>query len=443
MRKGTDIIGKDVVALNSGAKLNSINDLVFDQDANQVLGFVVDEGGWSSNAKVIPLQAIHSIGPDALIVADASAIVDAGRIPEIYAILERDNVLNGTTLMTTDGRDLGQLTDLFFAEDSGEVEGYETSGGIFDDLSTGRAFIPAQRTLQIGDATAFVPPEVANLLSEIQRQREQQKAEQSHAATSQQRQLLGRVADKTVAADDGTMILARGEQVTPLTIEIAQRHQCLDAVYAATGTAPATSSTPALADAVGRVADEAVRTDTGHYVVAAGQIVTQRQIARAQQWHKERALLRSVGLLKSADKTDAYRDRLAAGTQTVKDEASSAWDSLKETFSDWRERAAEQTQAKRIEHALGRPVNRVILDRQDQVILNTGEIITHKAVQLARENDALDMLLSSVYDHEPPLTVDKARAAGSGEAALEPPSDSQPAHDQSAASRQQREQPEQ
>jgi hypothetical protein len=36
-----------------------------------------------------------------------------------------------------------------------------------------------------------------------------------------------------------------------------------------------------------------------------------------------------------------------------------------------------------IADAIGRPVTKVILDREDNVILNLGDIITHQAVQRA------------------------------------------------------------
>jgi hypothetical protein len=44
-----------------------------------------------------------------------------------------------------------------------------------------------------------------------------------------------------------------------------------------------------------------------------------------------------------------------------------------------------------------RPVTRVILDPEDKVILNVGELITHRAIRQATESGVLNILLSSVY----------------------------------------------
>ncbi|MBN4003932.1 hypothetical protein [Nostoc sp. LPT] len=72
----------------------------------------------------------------------------------------------------------------------------------------------------------------------------------------------------------------------------------------------------------------------------------------------------------------------------------------------------------RIEVALGRPVTRVILDPEDNVILNVGELITHCAVRQAEESGVLNILLSSVYIKEPEISGQELRAQEHGMAAL-------------------------
>ena len=59
----------------------------------------------------------------------------------------------------------------------------------------------------------------------------------------------------------------------------------------------------------------------------------------------------------------------------------------------------EQTKKRlaEIADAIGRPVTKVILDREDNVVLNLGDIITHQAIQRAHDSGGLDSLLGSVY----------------------------------------------
>ncbi|MGR3280346.1 PRC-barrel domain-containing protein, partial [Acaryochloris marina NIES-2412] len=64
MRKGSDIIGQPVFAYDTGKKLDDrIEDLIFDQNTNQLLGFLVEEKSWFRDAQVLPLENIHAIGP--------------------------------------------------------------------------------------------------------------------------------------------------------------------------------------------------------------------------------------------------------------------------------------------------------------------------------------------------------------------------------------------
>ncbi len=166
MRKGSDLIGKPVVSFDTGEQFERIQDVVFDQQNNELLGFVVAEGGWFSTARVLPLSGVQAIGPDAVIVPSKNVIISSDSDQRFRSILAHNNVLKGTKIVTTDGRDLGTLTDLYFDEHNGTVEGYEASGGLFADSYTGRSFIPAPHTLKIGEDVAFVPPETADLMEE-------------------------------------------------------------------------------------------------------------------------------------------------------------------------------------------------------------------------------------------------------------------------------------
>ena len=104
-------------------------------------------------------------------------------------------------------------------------------------------------------------------------------------------------------------------------------------------------------------------------------------------------------------------DRLQEGVANI-------WDRVKETASDLQGRSAQALEEKRIRGALGRPTTRVILDRQDEVILNVGELISHKAIDNARSAGILDVLLDSVYTETPHLSLDELRAPGTGNSAL-------------------------
>ncbi|WP_017301643.1 PRC-barrel domain-containing protein [Nodosilinea nodulosa] len=166
MFKGRDLIGKAIVSYDAGEKFDLVKDLIFDQQSNQLLVFLVREGGWLKHAQVLLLSDVQAIGVDAVITSSQGAIANAHRLPTIGPIIHHNTILKGTRILTLDGRDLGVIVDLYFDETNGKVDGHEVLGGLFADPYSGRFFVPAIDTLKIGRDVAFVPTQTAQLMEE-------------------------------------------------------------------------------------------------------------------------------------------------------------------------------------------------------------------------------------------------------------------------------------
>ncbi len=542
MRKGSDVIGKVVVTYDTGRRIERIRDLIFDQEHNQILGFLVQEQEVFRDARVIPLEEVLAIGADAIVVNSKESVVKAHQHPEIKAILRHNNVLKGTRILTTDGLDLGTLVDLFFDNHSGAVAGYESSGGLFSDVYSGRSFVPAPKALKIGRDVAFVPVETAALMREqvggvkggVQAVGDRlqatadaagrglqssadvanrnlqasagsanlrlQEAGQSASAAlrtatetansklqevgdqfqdldrgatsaltnrlvhpSEQRLfVVGRRVQRDVFTPDETILLLQGQEVTLDVLDRAEQLGILNELYVATGgslTNPlidhVQDATATMSDRVqnatqnmaatirqsvtglaarssvdqakGRRVSCMVQTADGFIVAAPGQIVTDAVIDDAQTYGKEAALLNAVGLApadavrSSADEAWLEsRSHLREHTAVAQENLSNFWQALQAKIHELQGRSARAIRQQRIEQALGRPVTRVILDPQDNVILNVGELITHRAIHLADAGGVLNVLLSSVYTKEPAIDNRETRAPEPGTAALEP-----------------------
>ncbi|HEY9829164.1 MAG TPA: PRC-barrel domain-containing protein [Stenomitos sp.] len=544
MRKGSDVIGKVVVTYDTGKKIERILDLIFDQERNQLLGFLVEEKGLFRDAKVIPLQEVQAIGLDAIVVHSKDSVVEAYDIPAIATILHHNNVLTGTRILTTAGLNLGELVDLFFDEHSGLVEGYEVSGGIFADAYSGRSFVPAPETLKIGYDVAFVPPETAQMMAEqvggirgaVQAtgdmwqdstetaNRRLQAAAQSvneqlqssvetvnrslkeasqnagehlqsaSDATSSKLQnfnreaaatltnklvdpaeqkvyVIGKRVERDVLTQDGSVLLFQGKQVTLAYAEAAERMGILSELYGATGGSltanisrnlqaamestsdqiqsavqsnganlrhsvdeltahvtmlPREAAQGAIEQATGRRVLQTVRTEDGLIIAASGQIVMEPILNRARTYGKEAQLLNAVGLTLATAVHKSASDTWLETQVQLRDRASVAqenfntfWQSLQEQVEELRGRSVRAIRKQLIEQALGRPVTRVILDAEDNVILNVGELITHCAIRQATENGVLNILLNSVYFKKPEISVQELRASEHGTAALD------------------------
>ncbi|MBD1843022.1 PRC-barrel domain-containing protein [Cyanobacteria bacterium FACHB-63] len=548
MRKGSDIIGRTILAFDTGKRVARVQDLIFDQDTNQLLGVLVRESGLFQSAKVVPLEAISAFGSDTLIIPTKEAIISTHDDEQIHRVFRRNIILKGTRIVTTDGRYLGSVVDLFFDEQTGAIEGYETSGGIFADAYSGRSFIPAPQTIRIGRDVTFVPPETAELMEEqvggirgamqsastrIQEGSEAAGQSIQSAAQSTQEQLqrsaeaanarlqsatttvsngfengthsatatmtnqlvdpdeqfayvIGKTVDRDIYTDDGQLLIGKDQVITLTVAEAARYAGELESLYRASGgslTAPANRQLHELGERVqtgfqeasdrartgfqtltqranetfstvtarlgveqakGRRADRLIRADNGAIIVAPGQIVTDVVIQRAKASNQETALLDAVGLHPTEavrgttnDSLAIVRTRLQSHSSIAssrlhqeaaifqeeaaiaRENAKTLWHDLKERVAEYQGRSASAIHRNRVEHALGRPVNRVILDRQDNVILNVGEIITHKAIEQAEASGVINILLSSVYSKEPTIREEELRAPEAGMASLE------------------------
>ena len=541
MRRGKEVLNKKIVALNGDVHEDQVRDLIFDPRGQRLLGLLVDEGGWFHAARVLPFEQVRAIGEDAVMVDTLGAVVSAREVPGMSEVLSSSHRLIGTPLMTTEGEDLGTLADLYFDEQGGHVTGYDMSGGIFADMSSGRSFVPAAADLLLGKDVALVSPEVAQAMEEQEpgglkkvlgdvggsvkaaaegvgsrvkdvagnladTTRERQKtfvigktasrevatdegvvlvregaaiteADASEAerlgllgslsaaagggaaqelygsakesvqggyenlaVASKERQqayVVGKVAGRDVTAQDGFGVVKKGEMVTEWHATSADTHGVLGGLVASVtgGTlqqsvsaaqerlTPSASAAVSVDDTLGRRVQSDVRGNAGSLVAPAGQIVTQAVIERAKVLRKETELIASVRLdvpitRRLGQTGTQVKSQLGAGVQSVQETSSNLVEQARHWLGKTREQVSDAAEERRIQDAVGRPVNRVVLDRQDQIILNIGEIITHRAVEQAREGGVLGVLLSSVSSVTPVIDPMASRPDEHGQAAL-------------------------
>lgn len=373
MRKGKSIIGKEVLSLAEGVKLDKVNDVVVDPEGRRLVALVVSEGGFMSSSKVVPLNRISSFGKDAVVVQSAESIVAASADPELRAYVDREEKILGKTVYTTTGDEQGSVADIYFEETTGAVVGYEISGGMLGDAAKGRSYLATEEITGIGDDVIYVDPEVAAGL------------------------------EAQVGGIQGSLDQA-GARIGEAGARIGE---------AATGARKrAAGSRPEMA-LVGRRTGSDVETDSGSVIVPRGRRVRESDLDAAREAGKLQALSASVALGDAQEAGADARDALG----TAGDKAGSLWDQFTARIGEMTDangRRVDAAQTKQrlqdIADAVGRPVAKVILDRQDNVILNMGDIITHQAIQRAYESGGLDSLLASVYRGQVELTKEEMRA---------------------------------
>jgi len=548
MRKGKSIEGMKVIGQNDGSDLGKVKDVVFDYETSRVLGLVMGDRELFGliQAHVLPWSYIREIGPDSIMVESSESLIRASDDPVIDAEMRREHGLVGREIHTTDGKNLGTFSDIYFQED-GTIVGYEVSGGIFSDMSSGRRFMPVPSSFTIGTDVAIVPPDVAHQMeaqatsepggikgaaaaakekatdvygnianASVEKQKDfvvgkvasrdvmipaaktsdelsaTRAAEASTSTTSTSTstsgasgartvnlssELSGPPTGRTIDIDDvtggpsasgstvtselgtpspielntptmagttdvgsqgdivdGEVLVRTGETITREHADRAEQAGILHAlVVSAVGSSgPVQAGSEKAAGlqesaeqaAIGKTAGREVDSADGSILVAPGMIITQSIMDRARAEGREKQIIAAAGL-------GAASEGAQSGLASAKEGAGNIFEAAKEKIADLtgaahdkKAQMDEASKQKKINNALGRPVNRVILDQSDNVILNTGDLITHKAVNESEAAGVLEILLDSVYEADPEITPEMLRATEPGTAAL--PTQAQP-----------------
>lgn len=159
MKTSTDVLGKQVISLDGGALLGTVDDLLFSENQSHVLGFSIKTGMFGEPI-IIAFADIDAFGPDALVARPAGSV---GSEPGATAP-ERQPAVQGKRVITRDGRDLGRVKDLHFDERTGEILGYELANNAFAGLLPRRYILPPNHGLTVGVDVVLVEPEAAALL---------------------------------------------------------------------------------------------------------------------------------------------------------------------------------------------------------------------------------------------------------------------------------------
>lgn len=391
MYKGSDIIGKPIISFDSGKIIERIKDVLFDAPARKILGLLVEEGGLLSKARILPFSKIKSIGQDAVTVDSGNVIVDSEADTRLGEVSKSKNVARGTKVLTEDGKNLGVINDVYFDEGTGQIEGYEVSGGVFSDAYTGRSFLPAPEALKIGEDVAFVPVQIAQMMEE---QVGGVKGVAGRAAGA-----MSDVKEQAAAAMGSSLESAKNilsEQAANAKRQIGE------------ATSQAMPASP-----LGRRVRRTVRGANGTIVAAVGQVVTPAVESLAVQYGKAKELAEAtIGAGESDIRhgVKAAGEAVSSGTTQAKEAAGKVWDNIKEKTKELTQKAADKNEEQRIQAVLGRPVERVVLAPDDSVILNIGDLVSNEAVEKAKSHGVLNMLLNSVSPDRPSFSSDELKS---------------------------------
>ena len=145
--------GLPIISIADGTMVGSVAIAWLDPEAKEIAAFSVPEG--TSLLGLSPMQTrwlvasdIHAVGPDALMVADSSRVVDAAPEGDLRALSD----FLGCKVMTEGGEAIGQLVS-FDIEDHGlRIMNVEVSPGFFKS----NRMVPREQVINLGQEVIIV-----------------------------------------------------------------------------------------------------------------------------------------------------------------------------------------------------------------------------------------------------------------------------------------------
>ncbi len=147
-RIDTDLLGLQIVALDTATVVGEVDGLLIDDATVKVAGFLVDLGLYE--ASVLPYASAHAVGLDAVIVESGSKISAISANPALAALAEKDITITDAKAITREGRSVGTIGDYFVDTETGDVVGMEFIAADQTVYPRETAVIPASSVYRLG-----------------------------------------------------------------------------------------------------------------------------------------------------------------------------------------------------------------------------------------------------------------------------------------------------
>ncbi len=147
-RIDTDLLGLQIVALDTATVVGEVDGLLIDDATVKVAGFLVDLGLYE--ASVLPYSSAHAVGLDAVVVESGSKIAAISADPALAALAEKDITITDAKAITREGRTVGTIGDYFIDTETGDVVGMEFIAADQTVYPRETAVIPASSVYRLG-----------------------------------------------------------------------------------------------------------------------------------------------------------------------------------------------------------------------------------------------------------------------------------------------------
>lgn len=156
MYRAKHLIGLPVVNVATGERLASVRSLVLDLVSGQLLGVVVQKGSLFREPQALQFKQLHAIGQDAVLVKNGESAASLSQLLAGLPQAKTDDRVFGRQVLTSAGKVIGALEDVFFDPENGAISHYLLTDGLLQSLLEGPAVIPAPLDPIVGEEHVII-----------------------------------------------------------------------------------------------------------------------------------------------------------------------------------------------------------------------------------------------------------------------------------------------
>ena len=132
-----------VVSLSDAKKIGTVSDVIFRPDSGDVAGFILSTGGLIpglfDERRYLPIDAVRSIGQDAVTIPDQSVLARTDNAGELKTMPSVGRLI-GLSVVTEGGRLIGKVSDVYLDPETRHLMNLRVSsiaGGPLQGFSRG------------------------------------------------------------------------------------------------------------------------------------------------------------------------------------------------------------------------------------------------------------------------------------------------------------------
>ncbi|WP_071395925.1 PRC-barrel domain-containing protein [Bacillus tuaregi] len=246
MKNSAQIIGLPIISISDGIQVGMVKALVINPEKGSIDFLTIEHEDWHGSVKAIPFKKVIGIGEFAVTIEGSHAVIDLNEIPIANQLVNKKIKLKNTRVMTRKGELLGEISEYFIDDESGQILGLELKTSNKDlalsseyVLTYGKDIIIVKEEAaknflenilevgQNGEKPSIIeepqPAVVVNKQSEPTASKEESQNDELVALKRKQIDLLkGKMVTKTIYDSKGQVLFEAGTKLTPADITKAQ-----------------------------------------------------------------------------------------------------------------------------------------------------------------------------------------------------------------------------